>query len=108
MATLTQSQISQINWYLGNIRKEFNERFEEGERDLDITFDLFNGSILMRVIAFNDWREDIYTASQVYDKQKFGDTIEIFDYNENDCIDMWGENDFEQALEEIQELAECA
>lgn len=104
---LTESQINQVNHVLRMARKQYDELFEEGERDIDLTYTLFNNFITLRIIAFNDWRDSIFTATQAYEG-KFSDTIEIFDYNENDCIDMWGKNDFEQALEEIQELAECA
>lgn len=107
MATLTQSQISQINWYLGNIRKEFDEAVEAGEREFIKCFELFNGAITLRICAFNDWREDIYTLDKAY-YNNFGETIEIFDYNESDLIDMWGEENYDDAIDEIQELAECA
>ena len=107
MATLTQSQISQINWYLGNIRKEFNEAVEAGEREFIQCFVLFNGAITLKVCALNDWREGIYTLDKAY-YGAFGDTIEIFDYDEKEVVNMWGEDGYDYAIEEIQELAECA
>ena len=104
---LTQSQINQVNHILKMARRRYDELYEDGERYITLTYTLFNDSITLRLFAFNDWREGIYNATEAYNG-KFGDAFEIFAYNEKDCIDMWGEDKFEDALDEIEEMAMCA
>jgi hypothetical protein len=100
---LTESQITQVNHICNIARRDYNELYEDGERDITLTYTLFNGSITLRLIAFNDWQEDIFRATEVYTGE-FGDAIEISSYKEKDCIDMWGEEGYDYALEEITEM----
>lgn len=100
---LTESQINQVNHVLSLARKRYDELYEEGERDITLTYTLFNNTIILRLVAFNDWRDGIFKATEAYTGE-FGDTFEIFDYQEKDCIDMWGEAYYEYALEEIAEM----
>lgn len=100
---LTESQINQVNNVLSLARKQYNELYEEGERDITLTYTLFNNSITLRLFAFNDWRDGIFRATEAYTGE-FGDTFEIFDYKEKNCIDMWGEEGYDYALEEIAEM----
>jgi hypothetical protein len=104
---LTQSHISQLNWYLNNIRKSFEDAVDAGEREFIKCFELFNGAITLRVCAFNDWREGIFSLNNAY-SHNFGDAIEIFDYKEQNLIDMFGEDAYDEALEEIAERAKNA
>ena len=100
---LSQSQAKQLDWYLRNIRKAFNEAIELGEREFIRCFELFNGAITLRVCAFNDWREGIYSLDDAINQ--FGKTIEIVDYNTQDLIDMFGEENYDDAIEEITKIA---
>jgi hypothetical protein len=100
---LTESQINQVNHVCNLARRDYNELYEEGERDITLTYTLFDGSITLRLFAFNDYHDGIFRATEAYTGE-FGDTFEIFDYNEKDCIDMWGEDGYDYALEEIAEM----
>ena len=104
---LTESQINQVNHVLKSVRKEFDKEYSNGCRYYTKSFELFNGAITLRVLAFDDFQDNIFSARSAYYNNEFGGSIEVFDYNEQDLIDMWGD-DFEDAMEEIAELAMCA
>ena len=104
---LSDCQIVEIGNVMKVARMDFERGYEDGCRVFNGKYGLFGGAVTLSVCLWDSCQDGVYSAYQAYWFDRWGDGVEVFDYDEDGVNRLWGDG-ADDAIEAIEKLVRCA